>query len=129
MCEKLSYQIINTLAVSHAVVCYYEKFWKIIIKKETLVLVVASKAEMNFLNSCKTCLAKRICVDFCKSEILNINICNWYKVLYPACNIIFGISTLLDHDFVQLQEWSIVKDRQLCLHKYLEYWVLCPIIA
>ena len=98
-------------------------------KKETLVLVVASKAEMNFLNSCKTCLAKRICIDFCKSEILNINICSWYKVFYSACNIIFGISILLDHDFVQLQEWSIVKDRQLCLHKYLEYWVLCPIIA
>ena len=98
-------------------------------KKGNISVGSSEQSRDELLNSCKTCLAKRICVDFCKSEILNINICNWYKVLYSACNIIFGISILLDRDFVQLQEWSIVKDRQLCLHKYLEYWVLCPIIA
>ena len=50
MCEKLSYQIINTLAVNQAAFCYYQKFVKIILKKKTLVLVlvVASNAEMNF---------------------------------------------------------------------------------
>ena len=37
MCEKLSYQIINTLAVNQAAFCYYQKFAKIILKKKTLV--------------------------------------------------------------------------------------------
>ena len=48
MCEELSYQIINTSAVNQAVFCYYQKFAKIIIKKKTLVLAVASNAEMHF---------------------------------------------------------------------------------
>ena len=48
MCEKRSYQIINTLAVNQAVFCYYWKFAKIIIKKKTLVFGVASNAEMHF---------------------------------------------------------------------------------
>ena len=48
MCEELSYQIINTSAVSQAVFCCYYKFAKIIRKKETLVLVVATNAEMYF---------------------------------------------------------------------------------
>ena len=48
MCEELSYQIINTSAVNQAFFCYYEKFVKIIIEKKTLVLRVASKAEIHF---------------------------------------------------------------------------------
>ena len=48
MCEELSYQIINILAVSQAVICYYWKFATIIIEKKTLVLLVASKEEMQF---------------------------------------------------------------------------------
>ena len=48
MCEELSYQIINTSAVNHAVFCYYQKFSKIISKKKTLVLAVASNAEIHF---------------------------------------------------------------------------------
>ena len=38
----------------------------------------------------------------------------------------FGILILLEQvdDFVQLPPWCILKDRQLCLHKYLKYWVL-----
>ena len=47
-CERLSYQIINTSAVNQAVFCYYQKFAKIIIEKKTLVLAVASNAEMHF---------------------------------------------------------------------------------
>ena len=31
--------------------------------------------------------------------------------------------------FVQLPSWCILKDRQLCLHKYVKYWVLYPIIT
>ena len=48
MCEELSYQIINTSAVNEVVFCYYWKFTKIIIEKKTLVLAVASKAEIHF---------------------------------------------------------------------------------
>ena len=35
----------------------------------------------------------------------------------------FGILILLEpsDDFVQLPPWCILKDRQLCLHKYLKY--------
>ena len=45
--------------------------------------------------------------------------------------VLFGILILLEQfdDFVQLPPWCIPKDRQLCLHKYLKYWVLYPIIA
>ena len=48
MCEELSYQIINTSAVNQTVFCYYQKFAKIIIKKKTLVLAVASNTGMHF---------------------------------------------------------------------------------
>ena len=48
MCEKLSYQIINTSAVNQTVFCYYQKFAKIIIKKKTLVSAVASNTGMHF---------------------------------------------------------------------------------
>ena len=47
MCEELFYQITNTSAVNQAVFCYYQKFEKIIIKKKTLVLAVASNAEIH----------------------------------------------------------------------------------
>ena len=57
MCEELSYQIINTSAVNQALFCYYQKFAKIIIEKKTLVLTVASNAEMYFWNSFKRNLA------------------------------------------------------------------------
>ena len=45
--------------------------------------------------------------------------------------VLFGILILLEQfdDFVQHPLWCILKDRQLCLHKYLKYWVLYPIIA
>ena len=48
MCEELSYQIINTSAVNQAVFCYYYNIAKIIIEKKTLVLTVASEAEIHF---------------------------------------------------------------------------------
>ena len=48
MCEDHPYQIINASAVIQAVLCYYKKFAKIIIKKKTLVLAVASNAKMHF---------------------------------------------------------------------------------
>ena len=45
--------------------------------------------------------------------------------------VLFGILILLEqfNDFMQLPPWCIPKDRQLCLHKYLKYRVLYPIIA
>ena len=57
-------------------------------REKTLVSVVASHAEMHFLNSSKLDLAKLIYVDFGKSEFLSINICNWYKALYWRCSSI-----------------------------------------
>ena len=53
-----------------------------------------TNGKMNNLNSCKIDLSKLICVDFCKSEFLNINIFNWYEALYSACSI--GILISLD---------------------------------
>ena len=45
--------------------------------------------------------------------------------------VLFGILILSEQfdGFVQLHPWCILKDRQLCLHKYVKYWVLHPIIA
>ena len=45
--------------------------------------------------------------------------------------VLFGILILSEQfdGFVQLHPWCILKDRQLCLHKYVKYWVLYPIIA
>ena len=45
--------------------------------------------------------------------------------------VLFGILILSEqfHGFVQLPPWCILKDRQLCLHKYVKYWVLYPIIV
>ena len=48
MCEELSNQIINILAVNQAVFCYYQKFAKIIIEKKKIVLAVKSNEEMLF---------------------------------------------------------------------------------
>ena len=47
-------------------------------------------------------------------------------IRHPA--VLYSILILLEQD-VQLPSWCILKDRQLCLHKYLKYWVLYPIIA
>ena len=45
--------------------------------------------------------------------------------------VLFGILILLEQfdGFIQLPPWRILKDRQLCFHKYVKYWVLYPIIA
>ena len=45
-------------------------------------------------------------------------------ILHPV--VLFGILTLLEQfdDFLQLPPWCILKGRQLCLHRYLKYWVL-----
>ena len=45
--------------------------------------------------------------------------------------VLFGILILSEQfdGFVQLPPWCILKDRQLCLHKYLKYRVLYFLIA
>ena len=45
--------------------------------------------------------------------------------------VLFDILILSEQfdDFVQLPLWCILKDRQLCLHRYLKCWVLYAIIA
>ena len=49
-------------------------------------------------------------------------------IQHPVPSNILILLEQLD-DFVQLPPWCILKDRQLCLHKYLKYWVLHPIIT
>ena len=45
--------------------------------------------------------------------------------------VLFGILILSDQfdRFVQLPPWCILKDRQLCFHKHVKYWILYLIIA
>ena len=45
--------------------------------------------------------------------------------------VVFGILILSEQfdGFVQLPPWRILKDRQVCVHKYVKYSVLSPIIA
>ena len=45
--------------------------------------------------------------------------------------VLFSILILLEQtdDFVSFPPWCILKDRQLCVNKYLKYWVLNSIIA
>ena len=45
------------------------------------------------------------------------------KLLIQHPVVLFGILILLEQfdDFVQLPPWCILKDKQLCLHKYLKY--------
>ena len=123
MCEGLSYEIINISAVNQAVFCYYEKFAKIIIEKKTLLLAVASKAEIHFLNSFKKDLAKHIYINLGVYKFLNIHIFNWYKALYSASIVLFGILILSEQfdGFLQLLPWCIRKCRQLCLQKHVKY--------
>ena len=50
-----------------------------------------------------------------------------FSTLYSASSSTFGILILSEQfdGFVQLHPWCILKDRQLCLHKYVKYyWVL-----
>ena len=98
-------------------------------RKESLVLTLASKAEI--LNSFKRDLAKHIYITLGVYEFLNIHIFNWYKALYSASS-----STFWHLDFIRAvwwlraaSPWCILKDRQLCLHKYAKYWLLYSIIA
>ena len=58
-------------------------------------------------------LAKRIYITLGVYEFLNIHIFNWYKALYSASSITFRDLHL----------------HQLCIHKYVKYWVLYSIIA
>ena len=53
------------------------------------------------------------------------------KLLTQHPVVLFGILILLEqfNDFVQLLTWCILKERQLCLHRYFKYWVLYLIIA
>ena len=131
MCEKLSYQIINISAVNEVVFCYYQQFAKIIKEKKTLVSAVARNEGMHFFKFTKRDLARVISINLDVAEFLNSHIFNWYKALYSASSSNFrhlDFTEQLD-GFVQLHPWCIRKDRQLCLHKYVKYQVLYPIIA
>ena len=46
------------------------------------------------------------------------------KLFFRHPIVLFGILILLEQvdDFMQLPPWCILKDRQLCPHKYLKHW-------
>ena len=44
------------------------------------------------------------------------------KLLIWHLVVLFGILSEQFDGFVQLLPWCILKDRQLCLHKYVKYW-------
>ena len=48
------------------------------------------------------------------------------KLFIPHLVVLFGILILSEqfHGFVQLSPWCILKHRQLCLYKYVKYWVI-----
>ena len=45
------------------------------------------------------------------------------KLFIPHPLVLFGILILSEQfdGFVQLPQWCILKNRQLCLHKYMKY--------
>ena len=131
MWDELSYQIINTSAVNQAVIClvevcknYYKKekisaggseqrweaFFKIHLKETWLNIFVLLLVALNF-----------------STFIFSVGI----KLFIRHPVVLFGILILSEQfdGFVQLPPWCILKDRQLCLHKYVKYWVLYPIIT
>ena len=79
MYEEFSYQIINISAVNQVAFCCFQKFAKIIIEKETLVLAVASNITLEFLN---------------------IHVFNWCKALYSASS-----STFWHLGFIRAVQW------------------------
>ena len=86
---NVSYQFVNTFVYCFLFIfivilfCLFEDC-KIIMKKENSFTNVEIKKRD--LNSLKTDLAKHICVNFGKSEFLNMHIFNWYKDFYSACS-------------------------------------------
>ena len=100
-------------------------------KKEN-ISVCGNEQRRDFLNSFKRDLAKHILINFgssvCFSTFL-FSIGIKLFIRYPV--VLLGILILLEQfdDFMQLVLWCILKGRQLCLHKYLKYWVLPPIIV
>ena len=76
-----------------------------------------------FLNSFKRDLAKRIYITLGVYEFLNILIFNGIKLFIRHPVVLFGILILSEQfdGFMQLHPWCFLKDRQLCLHKYVKY--------
>ena len=79
---------IVTLAVNQAVFVVIRRLQKLLYKKAP-VLTTWRLRKCTFLNSFKTELAELACVDFGKSEFLNIHIFNRYKAFYLPCRTIF----------------------------------------
>ena len=61
----------------------------------TVVLAIWRLRKCTFLNSFKTELAKLICDDLGKSAFFKVHSFNWYKALYLASVVSFGILILL----------------------------------
>ena len=126
MCEELPYQLINTSAVNQAVFCknYYKKV-NISVdcsdhRRDALFWI---HLRQTWLNLFGLILAA---VSF-STLIFSTGI----KLFIQHPVVLFDILILLEqvNDFVQLPPWCILKDRLLCLHKYLKYWILYHIIA
>ena len=80
MFNKLSYQLINSLAVSQAVLCYIQNISKIITEKKAVVLVVTSNAGIHsWLN-----LFELILVNLGFSTLIFSTGFNRYAVVYSS---------------------------------------------
>ena len=80
MFNKLSYQLINSLAVSQAVLCYIQNISKIITEKKAVVLVVTSNAVIHsWLN-----LFELILVNLGFSTLIFSTGFNRYAVVYSS---------------------------------------------
>ena len=66
-------------------------------KEKILLSVAASNAEIHYLNSCKTHLPELTCVDFGKSEFLNIIFFIGIELFTQHTIVFFGIFILLGH--------------------------------
>ena len=132
MCEELSYQIINTSAVNQSVFCYYQTFAKIIIEKKHQCWRQQARQRyfFEFIYLRETWLNVFILVQVSMSFSTFI-FSTSMKLFIRHPVVLFCILILSEQfdGFVQLTPWCSLKDRQLCLHKYVQYLVLYPIIV
>ena len=81
--------------------------------------------------SCPTSLAKSSYFTLGASSFSTFIYSIGIKLFIGHPVVLFGILILSEQfdGFVQLPTWWILKDRQVCLHKHVKYWVLYPIMA
>ena len=120
MGEELSYQIINTSSCLLLLLEVCKNHYK----KENISVGGSEQCRdalfrihlrETWLNIFGLLLVARSFSTFIFS--IGIKLFIWHPVV--LCDILILLEQF--EDFVQLPPWCILKDRQLCLHKYLKY--------